>query len=122
MSSIATQVRSFLSMTLRRAQYFIVQRSALRVCATFVSTALDVPLASPRAFVYVSAEDVFRPWIPAPYIESKREAELGIERILQDNTAVRGVFVRPSMSTPPFPFSIPSSFRPLHSRIPLSLR
>ena len=100
MSSIATQVRSFLSMTLRRAQYFIVQRSALRVCATFVSTALDVPLASPRAFVYVSAEDIFRPFISARYIESKREAELGIEHMIAEQPGYRGVYVRPSAFFP----------------------
>lgn len=46
--------------------------------------------------MYVSAEDIFRPFISARYIESKREAELGIERMMVSNPGFRGVFVRPS--------------------------
>lgn len=64
-----------------------------------MSSAPDTLLPHPRAFVYVSAEDIFRPFIPARYIESKREAELGIERTILADPAFRGVLVRPS--TPP---------------------
>lgn len=84
--------------------------SALSVCETFISTTPDTPLPHPRAFVYVSAEDIFRPFIPARYIESKREAELGIERMLLGNPAFRGVFVRPSLIYHPH-------FRPLTSPV-----
>lgn len=69
---------------------------ALRVCEAFASSTPAHPLARPRAFVYVSAEDIFRPFISARYIESKREAEQGIARMLADDAHVRGVYVRPS--------------------------
>lgn len=61
-----------------------------------MSSKPDVSLDHPRAFVYVSAEDIFRPWIPGRYIESKREAELGIERMVANELAYRGVYIRPS--------------------------
>ena len=31
--------------------------------------------------MHVSAEDVFQPWIPTGYIEMKREAEIGINKL-----------------------------------------
>ncbi|KAE9409682.1 hypothetical protein BT96DRAFT_984730 [Gymnopus androsaceus JB14] len=44
-----------------------------------------------------SAEDVFRPFIPARYIETKREAEMGIETMLSTSPGqYRGVYIRPS--------------------------
>ncbi|KAF4576786.1 hypothetical protein EYR36_004766 [Pleurotus pulmonarius] len=69
--------------------------SALRVCEAFVANA---PRASgpPRPFVYISAEDIFRPIIPAKYIETKREAERGLELLLP-RESYRGVYVRPSL-------------------------
>ena len=42
----------------------------------------EVELPHPRAFVYVSAEDIFRPFIPARYIETKRQAELDIRDMM----------------------------------------
>ncbi|EKM55358.1 uncharacterized protein PHACADRAFT_173469 [Phanerochaete carnosa HHB-10118-sp] len=84
--------------------------AALHVCEAFMSSAPDTPLPHPRAFVYVSAEDIFRPFIPARYIESKREAELGIERMMLENPAFRSVFVRPSLIYHPH-------FRPLTSPV-----
>lgn len=54
----------------------------------------------PRPFVYVSAEDIFRPAIPARYIETKREAERGIEQLMSLNSQFRGVYIRPSVFTP----------------------
>ena len=50
-----------------------------------------------RPFVYVSAEDIFRPVIPARYIETKREAERAIEQMMSLNSHFRGVYIRPSV-------------------------
>ena len=50
----------------------------------------------PRPFIYVSAEDIFRPVIPAKYIETKREAERAIERMMSVNSQFRSVYIRPS--------------------------
>jgi nucleoside-diphosphate-sugar epimerase len=75
-------------------------RTALRVCETFLSSGQGRTYeSSPRPFVYISAEDVFRPVIPLRYIETKREAEKGIEAMLNDQ--YRGVYIRPSMSSMP---------------------
>ena len=65
------------------------------MCEAFVKSEGEVE-GRPRAFVYVSAEDIFRPFVPARYIESKREAEHGIERILATKPGFRGVYIRPS--------------------------
>lgn len=53
--------------------------------------------SKPRPFVYLSAEDIFRPVIPARYIETKREAEQGIEQMMSLNSQFRGVYIRPSV-------------------------
>lgn len=50
-----------------------------------------------RPFVYVSAEDILRPVIPARYIETKREAERGIDQMMSLNSQFRGVYIRPSV-------------------------
>jgi len=74
--------------------------SAVRVCEAFVESTQAGPDGAwnqPRPFVYVSAEDIFRPVIPARYIETKREAERRIEDIMKDNPDYRGVYVRPSL-------------------------
>ena len=70
--------------------------SALRACKTYISTRPSTSLTKPRAFVHVSAEDVFRPWIPASYIEMKREAELGINKLISGHPDLRAVHIRPS--------------------------
>lgn len=49
----------------------------------------------PRPFVFISAEDIFRPLIPSRYIETKREAELGITEMMQGRADYRGVYIRP---------------------------
>ncbi len=63
--------------------------------------------------MYLSAEDVFRPFVPARYIETKRETERtiwrevaasrGVGQVAQDGVegvkharAIRPLFVRPS--------------------------
>jgi hypothetical protein len=72
--------------------------TALRVCEAFVSSAAENAKITntPRPFVYISAEDVFRPVIPARYIETKREAEQGIESMMVNKPGYRGVYMRPS--------------------------
>lgn len=93
--------------------------SALHVCQTFLSSeqveptstpgAEGSPPSSPRPFVYISAEDIFRPFIPARYIETKREAEIHLENMIgNDNPHYRGVYIRPSLIYHPH-------FRPLTS-------
>ncbi|KAE9409681.1 NAD(P)-binding protein [Gymnopus androsaceus JB14] len=73
--------------------------SALRVCEAFLSSGHDKQYSFPRPFIYISAEDVFRPFIPARYIETKREAEMGIETMLSTSPPgqYRGVYIRPSL-------------------------
>ncbi|KAJ7219329.1 mitochondrial protein [Mycena pura] len=73
--------------------------SALRVCEAFIASAPPPEAASNvRPFVFISAEDVFRPWIPARYIETKRAAERGIEALLATHsTRFRGVYLRPGL-------------------------
>lgn len=61
------------------------------------SAAENVKISNiPRPFVYISAEDIFRPIIPARYIETKRAAEQGIELMMANNPSYRGVYMRPS--------------------------
>lgn len=72
---------------------------ALRVAETFLESTPEpsLQLLGPRPFVYLSAEDIFRPIIPARYIETKREAEAGIESMIASRThEYRGVYIRPS--------------------------
>ncbi|KAJ3801332.1 mitochondrial protein [Lentinula aff. detonsa] len=72
--------------------------SALRVCEAFLRSGEGRQFPSPRPFVYISAEDVFRPLIPARYVETKREAEMSIEAMLSTSPSqYRGVYIRPSL-------------------------
>ena len=72
-------------------------KSALRVCEAFMASPAGVDPSKARPFVYVSAEDIFRPVIPARYIETKREAERAIEQMVFLNSQFRGVYIRPSV-------------------------
>jgi len=67
------------------------------VCEAFMASPAGVDGSRSRPFVYVSAEDIFRPVIPARYIETKREAEQGIEQMMSLNAQFRGVYIRPSL-------------------------
>lgn len=80
-----------------RTCFSILLLKALLVCNAFLSNLSHEELNGPRPFVYVSAEDIFRPFIPARYIETKREAELGIENMVAKDPNYRAVFVRPSV-------------------------
>jgi len=63
----------------------------------FLSTSTSVQSTGPRPFVFISAEDIFRPLISARYIETKREVEQGIERMMLEKPDYRGVYIRPSL-------------------------
>lgn len=81
---------------------------ALRVAETFLESTPEpgLQLLGPRPFVYLSAEDIFRPIIPARYIETKREAEAGIESMIASRThEYRGVYIRPSAFSFHFDYS-----------------
>ena len=69
---------------------------AVRVCETFLQSEPAVKTDGPRAFIYISAEDCNRPIVPSGYIETKREAELLIEKMVQGNPGYRAVYIRPS--------------------------
>jgi len=71
--------------------------SALRVAEAFVNSKSEAETGQPRPFIYISAEDIFRPIVPAAYIETKREAEEQIERMITGRTNYRGVYLRPSL-------------------------
>lgn len=62
----------------------------------FVNSNNEAETGLPRPFIYISAEDIFRPIVPAAYIETKREAEERIERMIKGRTNYRGVYLRPS--------------------------
>lgn len=74
----------------------LISMIALRVCEAFISSSASADSNTPRPFVYISAEDIFRPVIPARYIETKREAEQDIESMMVKNPSYRGVYMRPS--------------------------
>lgn len=70
--------------------------TAVRMAEAFLDSADNAETQEPRSFIYISAEDIFRPVVPATYIETKREAEEQIERMIQGRTNYRGVYMRPS--------------------------
>jgi len=115
---------------LQRDSYEVLNRdTALRVCQRFISSSADTDIHNiPRPFVYISAEDVFRPIIPARYIETKREAEQGIEALIADEPDYRGVYIRPSLVYHAHhrPLTTPAAVlldlsATLHSKIPPTL-
>lgn len=73
--------------------YEVMNRdTALTVAQTFLSTR---KAAAP--FVYISAEDIFRPIISSKYIETKRQAEEDITELSQDSSLLRPIFLRPGL-------------------------
>lgn len=72
---------------------------SLSVALQVLDTMMSTPSTStgPRSFVYISAADCFRPIIPSKYIETKRQAEFGIRRKVEENPESRIVpaFIRP---------------------------
>lgn len=71
--------------------------SAVQVAETFVNSADNTGSGQPRPFIYISAEDIFRPIVPTAYIDTKREAEEQIDRMIEGKTYYRGVYMRPSL-------------------------
>jgi hypothetical protein len=74
-----------------------------------------------RSFVYISAADCFRPLIPSRYIETKRQAEFGIMRKVDEKPESRIIpaFIRPGTSPLPPVFTqansrsdVPSPYPP----------
>lgn len=73
----------------KKGLYEIINRDSalavLRACLETPPGGLEPSHESIREspFVYISAEDVFRPLIPARYIATKREAEISIQRLAE---------------------------------------
>lgn len=73
----------------KRGAYETINRdSALAVLRAYLETrpqgsSPDKEVTRESPFVYISAEDVFRPLIPARYIATKREAEIGVQRLAE---------------------------------------
>ncbi|GAA5914888.1 hypothetical protein JCM8208_003039 [Rhodotorula glutinis] len=99
-------------------------------------------LLAPSPFVFISAEDIFRPFVPARYIQTKRQAEAEIWRracgapagaegggaAAGIESSVRPVFVRPSLMYHPHlnpPSTLPATLLEatshLHALVPPSL-
>ncbi|GAA5938264.1 hypothetical protein JCM3775_002931 [Rhodotorula graminis] len=89
-------------------------------------------LVSPSPFVFISAEDIFRPFVPARYIQTKRQAEADIWRRAtapaDEPPSVRPVFVRPSLMYHPHlnpPSTLPATLLEatshLHALVPPAL-
>ncbi|GAA5876144.1 hypothetical protein JCM8547_003378 [Rhodosporidiobolus lusitaniae] len=112
--------------------------SAISLYTSFLSTRPSLstltsalPCASRSPFVYISAEDIFRPFVPARYIQSKREAEVEIDRLSREGEGGKGtrpVFVRPSLMYHPhlnpsstLPATLLEATSSFHSLIPPSL-
>ncbi|KAH8926002.1 NAD(P)-binding protein [Atractiella rhizophila] len=102
--------------------------AAVSIFNAFSST--TSPFNSRSPFVFISAEDIFRPFIPSGYIQSKREAELTISTLSKTPLArtTRPVFLRPSIiyhahlrpaSTPPAVLTDLSSYVQTHLPLPL---
>jgi hypothetical protein len=72
----------------------------VQVAEAFVNSVDNTGLGQPRPFIYISAEDIFRPLVPAAYIDTKREAEEQIDRMIEGKTNFRGVYMRPSERCP----------------------
>jgi len=71
--------------------------SAVQVAEAFVNSVDNTGSEQPRPFIYISAEDIFRPLVPTAYIDTKREAEEKIDRMIEGKTNYRGVYMRPSL-------------------------
>lgn len=72
----------------------------MQVAAAFVNSTDNTGSGQPRPFIYISAEDIFRPIVPTAYIDTKREAEELIDRMVEGKTNYRGVYMRPSERCP----------------------
>lgn len=71
--------------------------TAIAVGRTFSATRTSTSKADQNPFIYISAEDIFRPIISPRYIESKREAEQALMQIADEDEKIRPVFLRPGL-------------------------
>lgn len=71
--------------------------TAIAVGRTFSSTRSATSNPNENPFIYISAEDIFRPIISSRYIESKREAEEALTQIAIQDNKMRPVFLRPGL-------------------------
>ncbi|KAJ7505623.1 hypothetical protein B0H11DRAFT_2220268 [Mycena galericulata] len=55
-------------------------RRPLHVCEAFLAS--EPPTSGALPFVFISAADVFRPWVPAHYTETKRDPGTGIAALI----------------------------------------
>lgn len=77
--------------------------SAIELYEAFRASRSGSVDSTPAPFVFISAEDIFRPFVPERYIRTKREAEHVIwTRTLEDaeRPRVRPIFMRPSQFLP----------------------
>ena len=111
--------------------------SALEMFNSFAASSppsSSTPLAR-SPFVYISAEDIFRPFVPERYISTKRAAERAItEGSLASmatgaTRAIRPIFIRPSLIYHPhinpsttLPATLLEASARIHSLIPPALR
>jgi hypothetical protein len=72
----------------------------VQVAEAFVNSVDNTASGQPRPFIYISAEDIFRPVVPTAYIDTKREAEEQIGRMIEGKPNYRGVYMRPSKRCP----------------------
>ena len=80
--------------------------SALAVYEAFQDASPLISSSKSNPFVYISAEDVFRPFVPSRYISTKREAEREMDRLCSAHEVqelhydarptLRPYYVRPS--------------------------
>ncbi|CAD6953673.1 unnamed protein product [Tilletia laevis] len=69
----------------------ITYRKALSVARAFIESRTGIcpltstPTSTPAPFVYISAEDIFRPIVSERYIKTKREAEYELSRLALDS-------------------------------------
>lgn len=81
-----------------KSSYEVLNRdTAVRVCETFLSSECPQAGGGRRPFVYISAEDIYRPLISPRYISTKREAERSIQALVDARDGFRGVYIRPSL-------------------------
>ncbi|KAJ7443753.1 hypothetical protein B0H11DRAFT_2090639, partial [Mycena galericulata] len=72
--------------------------SALRVCEACLAS--EPPASGMLPFVFISAVDVFRPWVPEDYTETKRDAGTGIAALIATHSAgFRGLYLSPGLMT-----------------------
>ena len=101
---ISSLLNTYLLLILTRSNLSHASIVALSVLRALLASKSTSPSTAPAApFVYISAEDIFRPFVPAGYIASKRQAEHGIEELVSSRTAgereVTPLIVRPGMIT-----------------------